>query len=215
MSVGHSLRKAFEHAVRLTGQTVLIHHNFNTQEAKTVEARGLKNSPSKNSRQVIFQFQDQLEIPVGSVLQIKNSRDFWRVTDTEDIVHDDQFINFEVHVEKINVEGQMTRLPRSVGGPVYNLHGPHSRVNIHSHDSSVNISHQITENVFADMRQIIQSNIRDEDERDEILRRLTELEAAKGTSSFTEKYQRFIAGAANHMELLAPFIPALTQMLAG
>jgi hypothetical protein len=106
-------------------------------------------------------------------------------------------------------------VPPEVNGITALICTDHSRVNIHSHDSSVNISHEITENVFADMRQIIQSNIRDEDERDEILRRLAELEAAKGTSSFTEKYQRFIAGAANHMELLAPFIPALTQMLAG
>jgi len=41
------------------------------------------------------------------------------------------------------------------------------------------------------------------------------MEAAKGTSGFTQKYQNFIASAANHMTVLAPFIPALTQMLAG
>lgn len=214
MSIGRAFRQALEHAVQITGQTVLVHRNFNTNTAETFEARGLKNSHSKNSRQVIFQFLDQLDIPVGAVLQVKNARDFWRVTDTEDIIQDDVFINLEVHVEKINVEGQVTR-PRSSSSTVYNLHGPHSRINIHSQDNSINISHQLTENLFADMRQVIQANIQDKEERDEILQMLEELQAAKGTNNFTDKYQRFIAAAANHMELLAPFIPALTQMLTG
>jgi hypothetical protein len=60
-----------------------------------------------------------------------------------------------------------------------------------------------------DMRQLIQNQIANGKERDEILHRLTELEAAKGTASFTEKYQAFIVSAANHMTLLAPFIVPL------
>ena len=52
------------------------------------------------------------------MLQIKGSRDYWRVTDTEDITEDDTFINFEVRVEKINVAGKPTR-PSSAGGTTY------------------------------------------------------------------------------------------------
>jgi hypothetical protein len=214
MGLGYELRQAFEAMVQMAGQTIVIHFDFNTPQARTVEARGLKNSPSKNSRQVIFQFPEPLEIPVGSVLQVKGSRDYWKVTDTEDIVHDDEFTNFEVHVQKINVEGKLTRPPLT-GGPTYNLHGPHSRVNIQSQDHSVNISSQITENVFADLRQAIQASIEDTEEQTEILSRLEELESAKGTSSFVQKYQNFIASAAKHIDLIAPFIPALTQMIGA
>jgi hypothetical protein len=94
------------------------------------------------------------------------------------------------------------------------LHGTHSRVNIHSQDGSTNSSH-VREKVFADMRQVIQTRIQNEDERSQILNSLDEMEIAKDKDSFTQKYQNFIASAANHMSVLSPFIPALTQMLGG
>lgn len=95
----------------------------------------------------------------------------------------------------------------------YHLHG-HSRVNNSSQDSSVNISHQISE-VFADVRQAIQGGIKNDEERARILDKLTELENAKGTPSFIDKYREFMATAANHVETIAPFLPALSQMLGG
>lgn len=63
------------------------------------------------------------------------------------------------------------------------------------------------------MRQVIQTQVRDTEERTQILTRLEELEAAKGTSSFIQKYQEFIASAANQISFIGHFIPALTQML--
>jgi hypothetical protein len=63
------------------------------------------------------------------------------------------------------------------------------------------------------MRQVIQTRIENEVERIQILNKLDELEEAKGKNSFTQKYQEFIASAADHVTILAPFIPALTQML--
>jgi hypothetical protein len=214
LGIGDAFREGFKAMLDIQGQTIIVHDKFNTSEASSYEVRGLKNTEGKNSKQVVFQFLDQLDIQVGNVLQAKGSRDYWRVTDTEDIVTDDTFINFEVHVQKVNVAGQPTR-PLPSAGTTYNLHGQHSRVNIGSQDSSVNISNQKTENVFADMRQVIQTHVGNEGERAQILNRLDELEHAKGKSSFTQKYQDFIASAADHISLLSPFIPALTKMLGG
>src|SRR5438046_5298630 len=104
--VGRAMKSGFEAAVRITGQTIVIHQNTNSPEATSLEAKGLKNTASKRSSQVVFQFTEQLDIPDGAVLQVKGSRDYWRVTDTEDIVHDDTFVNFEVRVEKVNIAGQ-------------------------------------------------------------------------------------------------------------
>lgn len=97
----------------------------------------------------------------------------------------------------------------------YYLHGTHSRVNIYSQDSSMNVSNQSTEHIFADMRQLIQTTIQNEEERSEIIGKLNELEETKGSQSFKQKYQEFISSAANHINLIAPFIPALTEMLGG
>lgn len=212
--IGNAFRKKFEKLLELFGQTVIVHLNFNTPEATSFEARGRKSEDEKNSRQVIFQFPDQIDVPEGSVLQPKGSRDYWKVTDTEDIIQDDTFINFEVRVEKINAVGQPTR-PLTSGNPTFNLHGAHSRVNIQSQDNSVNTSNQITENLFADIRQTVQNHVQNDSDRTRILSNLEELEAAKGTSNFIKKYQDFIASAADHLSLLSPFIPALTQMLSS
>jgi hypothetical protein len=214
MGIAHAHQQVFKTMLRVKGQTIIVHENFNTPEATYYEVKGLRSTAGNRSSQVVFQFPEPLDFKVGAVLQAKGSRDYWRVTDTEDIVEEDKFINFEACVEKINVAGQPTR-PVLKGGNTFNLHGPHSRVNIQSHDNSVNISNQVTENVFADMRQVIQTHIENEDERTQILNSLDEMEAAKGTSGFTQKYQNFIASAADHMSVLAPFIPALTQMLGG
>ncbi len=212
MSIGRAYRKRFEAMMRLKGQTIVVHENFNTPEATYFEVKGLRDP--ENSRQVIFQFPEAVEIPVGAVLQVKGSRDYWKVTDTEDIMESGVFINFETRVEKINLSGEPMR-PMPKAGDTFNLQGANSRVNIQSQDHSVNISHQLTENVFADMRQVIQNQIQNEVERAEILKSLEELETAKGTSRFVQKYQNFVATAADHIGLLSPFIPALTQMLGG
>ncbi len=50
-------------------------------------------------------------------------------------------------------------------------------------------------------------------EREEIVVRVGDLEKAQGSSGFFEAYQKFIAAAANHMTLFAPFLPALAELL--
>jgi hypothetical protein len=39
------------------------------------------------------------------------------------------------------------------------------------------------------------------------------LEKAQGTKLFAERYTDFISAAANHMTIIAPFIPALSELL--
>lgn len=106
--------------------------------------------------------------------------------------------------------GQPLPTPRSV---TYNVSGPNSRINVQSHDHSTNIVHSDSSQVFADMRQTVLSQVALESERTVLLERIEELEKTSGTPGFTTRYQEFIAAAANHMTLLAPFLPALTSML--
>lgn len=107
--VGEDHRDAFETEVEVSGQSIIIHKQFNTPTVSSFEAKGLKNTQEKNPKQVVFQFLDALSIAVGDVLQIKTARDLWRVIDTEDVVIDETFINFDVFVEKINPLGQPMR----------------------------------------------------------------------------------------------------------
>jgi hypothetical protein len=67
--------------------------------------------------------------------------------------------------------------------------------------------------VFTNLKQEIRDKVPDGEERTEVLHRLEVLEQSQGSRSFAEKYTDFIAVAANHMGIIAPFIPALTELM--
>jgi hypothetical protein len=100
-------------------------------------------------------------------------------------------------------------------GGNYRIHvsGANSRVNIGSTDNSRNI--MSNSDVFSDMRAAIESSALSAAVKAE-LRQVTErMEGAKDRDSFVLAYQNFIASAANHMTVLAPFLPALSKLLSA
>ena len=106
--------------------------------------------------------------------------------------------------------------PASRGSTViYNLTGPNSRFNINSVDSSTNVISQAPSELFEALRVAIQSRIPAGKAQQDLLDTAADLEQETGKPGFAQRYSHFMALAANHMEVLAPFIPALTQMLSG
>jgi hypothetical protein len=91
--------------------------------------------------------------------------------------------------------------------------GNNARVNINSTDNSLNSIVENSPEIFDKLASALAKNVYDKGERDALLNSIKELRAAVQTSTFTEKYQEFIASAANHMTIIAPFIPALTALL--
>jgi hypothetical protein len=102
--------------------------------------------------------------------------------------------------------------PQDTRSITYNLSGPNSRINVQSYDHSTNIVQQDPPAVFSEMRAVL-AQLVSEVERARILERIQGLEQAHGTPGFTARYQEFIAAAANHMALFAPFLPALSSLL--
>jgi hypothetical protein len=96
---------------------------------------------------------------------------------------------------------------------IYHVHGHNPRWSQNSTDHSVNVVITSHEQVFTDLRKQIESGIPVGEEQKDILERLTALEQAKESRSFAQQYSEFIGAAANHMTLIAPFIPALAEML--
>jgi len=68
------------------------------------------------------------------------------------------------------------------------------------------------EQLFAQLREALTDNLRDNSERSGILTRLDTLGRAKGYT-FLRHYSNFIAAAANHMTVVSPFVPGLTSIL--
>jgi len=96
---------------------------------------------------------------------------------------------------------------------IYHVQGDNNRWLTNSEDHSVNVIVQPSEQIFASLRKEIETKLPESGERQEILSRLTALEQAQNAPSFKQRYTEFISAAANHMALVAPFIPALTEML--
>jgi hypothetical protein len=88
----------------------------------------------------------------------------------------------------------------------------HGKVNINSTDKSTTIIVNQLE-VFDNVKgAIIKSKIEQTD-KDLILSKLDEMQKSCGRSDFIIRYNEFIQAAANHITIIAPFIPALTKLI--
>ena len=96
---------------------------------------------------------------------------------------------------------------------IYHVHGHNPRWNTNSTDNSVNVATISYEEVFSNLRNEIVSGVPEGDEQRDILEKLRLLEEAQNSSSFAKRYSEFISAAANHMTLIYPIIPALTEIL--
>jgi hypothetical protein len=98
---------------------------------------------------------------------------------------------------------------------VYNLIGPNARVNVHSVDASTNLVNVKPDELFARIREKICELTIDESLSGKLLQKVDEMEQTRGKHTFLDKYREFIALAADHITVLAPVIPALSQMLSS
>jgi hypothetical protein len=107
-----------------------------------------------------------------------------------------------------------TSLPRRQAGPtIYNISGPNARVNINSVDLSANVIDLTSDALFQELRAAITNGIADAARREVVLSAVGSMEVEQGKKTFAARYREFVAVAADHMALIGPFIPALTQLL--
>jgi hypothetical protein len=99
----------------------------------------------------------------------------------------------------------------------YYLNGNNTRVNIDSTDNSTNTVHYQTSSneVFSELKRLIEEHVDDPDKKAEIVGSIVEMEKSQGTSSFTDKYKSFISVTADHLSLISPLLPTLSQMLVS
>lgn len=103
---------------------------------------------------------------------------------------------------------------RGSSSVVYNLTGPNARVNVNSTDSSTNITNVNSTELFVKMRDAV-AGIQDSEQRQLLVERIEVMERSQGSKDFAKRYSEFISLAADHMSVLAPFMPALGQLLGS
>lgn len=93
----------------------------------------------------------------------------------------------------------------------YHLNGNNTRVYHDSTDNSSNVvSSGIEGALFSSLVKVIEEQLSG---NLTLINLVKEMERSQGKQDFTSAYQNFIAAAANHMTVFAPFLPALSQIL--
>lgn len=109
------------------------------------------------------------------------------------------------------------RTDRSTAPPqvVYNVSGNNARINVQSHDASVNVVTVAEAALFEQIDQAIARQVPAGEEQSALRAAAKALQAAPDKSSRMKRYADFVQLAANHAAVLQPFFPALTQLLTG
>ena len=122
--------------------------------------------------------------------------------------------HYQSKVRKITARSSGT-VERGPVTQVFNLSGSNPRVNIDSLDASTNTVNDEITALFEALRDAIAGSPLAEAAALPIVESVDAMESAVGTKTFTDRYKDFIQVGSNHMNLLAPFLPALTKLLAG
>jgi hypothetical protein len=89
--------------------------------------------------------------------------------------------------------------------------GSNSRVNIASTDRSTNVV--VEGDVFGNLTAALRKNVRESPELDRLIAAIEEMRAKQKTPGFAAAYQKFVSISADHLGIIAPFLPALANFI--
>ena len=102
--------------------------------------------------------------------------------------------------------------PHGAGGNyTVQVTGSNSRVNIGSTDRSTNIV--VEGDVFGNLTAALRKDVRPGPELDRLVAAIEEMRAQQKTPSFASAYQKFVSISADHIGIIAPFLPALANFI--
>ena len=97
---------------------------------------------------------------------------------------------------------------------INNIQGANARVNFDSVDNSQNLAISTSDDkIFEQLREKLSGAGLEAEEQSRIIGAIDEMEAAKGTPAFKEKYQGFMAAAANHASVFGALLAALAMLV--
>jgi hypothetical protein len=210
MSIGHTFQNGFKMMMNLHGTDVLIHKKFGAPNQTTSQVRGLKNSEKNKPEKVIFQFPQLEDIDVGDVVQLKAGRDQWRVIDTEDNIHGNVLVSFDVKVQKlngapeINPSSSPSRNSVVIHGPVYGA----VQVGSHSSTQSVVVNFSEVESSLCALKKLIPKSEATELKKEEALFALERI----AQLSKKEKNSEVIALAKDKLEIVKNTIQTAVEL---
>lgn len=132
----------------------------------------------------------------------------------EYLVLDRRYMSMGPYRFQTKVRKKSSLVPQKQGHPttIYQI-GDNAKVNINSEDNSTNTINKNDLSQFKEIEKALINQIPDDGERKKCIKTLNELQESVGKTTYIEKYQQFIATVANHMTIIGPFIPYLTQLI--
>ena len=103
--------------------------------------------------------------------------------------------------------------PQPPSVSVHMASSPQARVTLNAADQSINVINNQSEATFEQLRALIAESITDVGTRDLLLKKVDEMESSRESGAFMTSYKEFISAAADHITILAPFLPMLSAML--
>ena len=120
--------------------------------------------------------------------------------------------------QKAGIDGAEPPAPAAPTHITYNVLGTNARVNINSKDSSVNIIHDASAELFEQLVTAIRASNADASEKAKLEDSVHEMRRHHGSPGFAEAYFRFTSILADHMQIfgpiVAPYLPALARLFA-
>lgn len=98
---------------------------------------------------------------------------------------------------------------KEVGITIGTIHG---KVNIHSTDNSINTTSH-TNTIFAQLNDAIVNSDIIAPVKDVLINNVRDMEKSCGKPGYLQAYKDFMQNAANHVSVIAPFIPAISVLL--
>jgi hypothetical protein len=104
--------------------------------------------------------------------------------------------------------------PHGAGGN-YTVHvsGHNSRVNIASTDRSTNVV--VEGDVFGNLTAALRKDVAAGPKLDRLLASIEEMRNEQKSPSFAAAYQKFVSISADHLGIIAPFLPALASFISS
>ena len=220
MAVGRQFKAGFSMLLRQLGGTVLIHKDHGTPNQTTAEVRGLKNSEKNRPNNVMFQFPERIDIQPGDVLQQMGATDLWRVSEIEDTVHGDVYVNFEAKVEKIGAAARGART-----GNVIVQGANYGGIQLNASHGTQNISSQVIaiSEPISKLRELLKDKAIDQLDREEAehaLDRVVQLAQKESTPDVLARIKDKLDivnsafnVATNVATLAAPYIGAISNAI--
>jgi hypothetical protein len=172
------------------------------------DGRILNDIPCSCQPDIVFIQDETVPVEEGDIIERKLPSGIVETLTVIDPGYYGKHAGFPAYQVKVKRTSQIRKSAST--SIVYNINGPNAKVNIDTHDQSINNVNISPDDLF---QKLVYLATEQAEANKELLVHISEMKATVDTPSFVEKYQNFITSAANHITIFAPLIPALTQLI--